>query len=59
VPPKRLNTELLLTPAFRDMNVLSGHVYSYTVTAVDSSGNESGSSAAVSGNVPAERSLTP
>ncbi|HXU20569.1 MAG TPA: fibronectin type III domain-containing protein, partial [Verrucomicrobiae bacterium] len=46
VPPKRLNTELLLTPAFRDMNVLSGHVYSYTVTAVDSSGNESGSSAA-------------
>ncbi len=55
VPPTRLNTELLLTPAFRDMNVQPGHVYFYTVTAVDSSGNESASPAAVSGDVPAER----
>jgi hypothetical protein len=59
VPPTRLNTELLLTPAFRDMNVQSGHVYSYTVTAVDSSGNESASSVAVSSDVPAERRSTP
>ncbi|HEY6442289.1 MAG TPA: hypothetical protein VIY66_03000 [Candidatus Acidoferrales bacterium] len=59
VPPTRLNTELLLTPAFRDMNVQSGHVYFYTVTAVDSSGNESASSAAVSGDVPGERRSTP
>lgn len=59
VPPTRLNTELLLTPAFRDMNVQSGHVYFYTVTAVDSSGNESASSPAVSGDVPAERRSTP
>ncbi len=58
-PPTRLNTELLLTPAFRDMNVQPGHVYSYTVTAVDSSGNESASSAAVSGDVPAESRSTP
>lgn len=55
VPPTRLNTELLLTPAFRDMNVQAGHVYFYTVTAVDSSGNESASSAVISGDVPAER----
>ncbi len=59
VPPTRLNTELLLTPTFRDMNVQPGHVYFYTVTAVDSSGNESASSAAVSGDVPAERRSTP
>ena len=59
VTPTRLNRELLLTPAFRDMNVQSGHVYLYTVTAVDNSGNESASSTAVSGNVPAERRSTP
>ena len=55
----RVNTELLLTPAFRDMNVLPGHRYFYTVTAVDRSGNESPSSAPVSGDVPAEGKPTP
>lgn len=50
----RLNTELLLTPAFRDMNVTSGHRYFYSVTAVDRSGNESPSSTAVSGDAPAQ-----
>jgi predicted phage tail protein len=50
----RLNSELLLTPAFRDMNVEPGHRYFYTVTAVDRSGNESPVSEAVSGGVPAE-----
>lgn len=55
----RLNTELLLTPAFRDMSVQPGHTYLYTVTAVDSSGNESASSAAASGDVPAEGHSTP
>jgi hypothetical protein len=59
VQPTRLSTELLLTPAFRDMNVQPGHVYFYTVTAVDRSGNESASSAAVSGGVPAESHSTP
>lgn len=59
VQPTRLNTELLLTPAFRDMNVQPGHVYFYTVTAVDSSGNESASSASASGSVPAESHSTP
>jgi hypothetical protein len=59
VQPTRLNTELLLTPSFRDMNVQPGRVYFYTVTAVDSSGNESTSSAAASGSVPAESHSTP
>ncbi|MGH9716117.1 MAG: fibronectin type III domain-containing protein [Candidatus Acidiferrales bacterium] len=49
----RMNKQLLLTPAFRDMNVASGRRYYYAVTAVDRSGNESAPSAAVSVNVPA------
>jgi hypothetical protein len=53
-PGTRLNSQLLLTPAFRDMNVELGHSYSYDVTAVDRSGNESPLSATVSGEVPAE-----
>jgi hypothetical protein len=55
----RLNTELLLTPAFRDMNVQPGHRYFYTATAVDRSGNESPASEAVSGGVPAEGQSVP
>lgn len=54
-----VNTELLLTPAFRDMNVQPGHRYFYTVTAVDRSGNESPASEAVSGGVPAESQPNP
>lgn len=50
----RQNHELLLTPAFRDMNALPGHRYFYTVTAVDRAGNESPPSAVISGGVPAE-----
>ncbi len=49
----RVNTQLLLTPAFRDMNVISGRHYYYAVTAVDRSGNESARGAAASVNVPA------
>jgi len=49
----RLNADLLLTPAFRDMNTQPGHRYFYTVTAVDRAGNESPASAAASGGVPA------
>lgn len=55
----RLNTDLLLTPAFRDMNVQPGHRYFYTVTAVDRSGNESPLSEAVSGGAPAESQPNP
>jgi hypothetical protein len=55
----RVNTELLLTPAFRDMNAVPGRRYFYSVTAVDRSGNESPVSAAASGAVPAESPTTP
>jgi len=54
----RLNTELLLTPAFRDMNVQPGRVYYYSVTAVDRAGNESSQSAVVSGTVATESQKT-
>jgi hypothetical protein len=56
IPGQRLNGEPLLTPAFRDMNAVSGHRYFYSVTAVDRSGNESPASAAVSSSVPPESS---
>jgi len=58
-PGTRLNPELLLTPAFRDMNVVPGHRYLYTVTAVDRAGNESPASAAASGGVPVESQPNP
>jgi hypothetical protein len=58
-PGSRLNTDPLLTPAFRDMNVQPGRRYLYTVTALDRAGNESAMSAVVSGGVPAESQATP
>ncbi len=58
-PGMRLNPELLLTPAFRDMNAVPGRPYFYTVTAVDRSGNESTASAAASGGIPAESQSKP
>ncbi|MGD1212052.1 MAG: hypothetical protein ABR973_11920 [Candidatus Acidiferrales bacterium] len=58
-PGTRLNNELLLAPAFSDMNIQPGRRYFYSVTAVDRSGNESPKSAVVSGGVPAEGQPTP
>jgi hypothetical protein len=55
----RLNNQLLLTPAFRDMNVQPGRAYFYSVTAVDRAGNESPQSGVVSGSVAAESQKTP
>jgi hypothetical protein len=54
VPGRRLNSELLLTPAFRDMNAVPGHQYVYTATAVDRAGNESPASVSASGSIPVE-----
>lgn len=51
---ERLNPELLLTPAFRDMSAVAGRTYFYMVTAVDRSGNESSASASVTAAMPAE-----
>src|ERR1700735_877723 len=48
----KLNPALLLTPAFRDMNVFPGRHYLYTVTAVNRAGNESPESAPISGDLP-------
>jgi hypothetical protein len=55
----RQNAELLIAPAFRDMNVQPGRRYFYSVTAVDRSGNESPASEVVPGGVPAEGQRTP
>jgi len=53
-PGQKQNPELLRTPAFRDMNIVPGHRYFYTVTAVDRVGNESPASATASGEAPVE-----
>ena len=44
--------EIIVAPAFRDLHVQPGHIYSYAVTAVDASGNESPRSAEVSATIP-------
>ena len=48
----RLTRELLPTPTFRDMSVVTGRGYAYTVTVVDRAGNESPQSAPVSAVAP-------
>lgn len=39
--PIKINTELVKTPAFRDANIVPGHEYFYSISAVDAPGNES------------------
>ena len=55
----RLNPELLLTPAFRDMSASAGRQYFYTITAVSRSGNESSPGASATGEIPAESQQEP
>lgn len=43
--------DLLLSPAYRDTSVASGHQYWYSVTAVDLSGNESASAPQITADV--------
>jgi fibronectin type 3 domain-containing protein len=43
---------LVKTPAFRDMNVVAGKTYFYSVSAVDQRGNESGRSEETSEGAP-------
>jgi fibronectin type 3 domain-containing protein len=46
-----ITSALLLAPAYRDTSVESGHLYWFSVTAVDRAGNESEASAAVAVDV--------
>ncbi len=48
----RLNRDLETAPAFRDPDVVSGHTYFYSVSAVDLRGNESKRSEETSESVP-------
>jgi hypothetical protein len=50
----RLNAELLGAPAYRDMSVVGGRTYFYTVVAVDSNGQESAPSQEVEARVPVQ-----
>jgi hypothetical protein len=49
---QRIHKELLLTPTFRDNTAMVGKQYTYRVTAVDRSGNESPFSSPVTAAVP-------
>jgi hypothetical protein len=48
-PPVKLNAVLIRTPAFRDLNIIAGKIYFYSVSAVDERGNESARSEEASG----------
>jgi len=50
--PRKVNTDLVKTPAFRDSNVVPGHQYFYSVSAVDAHGNESPRSEEATESVP-------
>jgi hypothetical protein len=50
--PVKVNSTLVPTPAFRDVNVLSGKTYFYSVSSVDQRGNESARSEEASETVP-------
>lgn len=51
-PGERISTEILLSPAFRDMSVQPGRRYFYRVSALDRAGNESPKSSATAVDVP-------
>jgi fibronectin type 3 domain-containing protein len=48
----KVNPELVKIPAFRDLQVVPGKKYLYSVSAVDARGNESGRSAEAAESVP-------
>lgn len=50
--PAKINSELVKSPAFRDVNVASGKTYWYSVSAADARGNESARSEESSESVP-------
>jgi hypothetical protein len=48
----KLNSDPIKSPAFRDSDVLAGHAYSYSLSAIDTRGNESPRSEPASEAVP-------
>lgn len=50
--PEKINAELVATPSFRDINVAPDRTYYYSVSAVDTRGNESERSEETSERVP-------
>lgn len=50
--PVQINLQLVKTPAYRDLNVQPGKKYSYSVSAVDGHGNQSGRSQEASESTP-------
>jgi len=52
--PVKINTELVKTPSFRDANLVPGHEYFYSISALDVRGNESSRSEEASETVPAD-----
>ena len=50
--PEKLNSDLVKAPAYRDMKVVKGRTYIYSVSAVDVRGNESARSEEASESVP-------
>ena len=51
-PTVKLNSELVTSPSYRDLAVVSGKTYTYSVSAVDVRGNESQRSEETSEPVP-------
>ena len=51
---RKINSDLVRSPAFRDDAVVAGQKYSYSVSAVDVRGNESSRSEETSETVPAQ-----
>ncbi len=52
VPAARLNAQILPVPAFHDAAMMAGHTYTYSVSAIDKSGNESTRSAEATEEIP-------
>jgi hypothetical protein len=52
--PVKLNSDAVKTPAYRDSEVVAGHQYFYSVSAIDVRGNESARSEEASETVPSQ-----
>lgn len=52
--PVKVNSDLVKAPTFRDTDVLAGHQYVYSVSAIDVRGNQSARSEEASETVPTE-----